>query len=338
MTTLVEVRDLTLEYPVRGKGRRAVVHAVDGVTLRVPLGTTLGVVGESGSGKSSLIRCMLRLENPTSGSVIFDGHDITAWSQRQLRASRRQMQMIFQDPIGSLNPRKRIRTILEDTFRVHGLADESLDQHISMLLDAVGLTTEFARKVPAECSGGQAQRVAIARAIALQPKLVVADEPVSALDVSVQAQVLNLMSDLQERLGLTYVIVAHDLGVVRHMADEIAVMYLGKIVERAPADALFARPRHPYTEALLAAIPIPDWAAARSRDRRTPKGEIPSPLNPPSGCRFRTRCPLATGRCAATEPELIARGNDHYVACHYPLGGGAEASTTAPPQPSDRTT
>ena len=318
MADLLEIDGLVRHFPVRGGRRGSVVHAVDGITLTVREGETLGLVGESGSGKSTVGRCMLRLDEPTDGRVRFQGRDITTLSQRALRPLRREMQMVFQDPYGSLNARKRVGTILGDVFRVHRLADAELDRHVSELLEAVGLGAGLAERYPFELSGGQRQRVGIARAVALRPKLVVADEPVSALDVSVQAQVLNLLQDLQEELGLTYVVVAHDLGVVRHVADRIAVLYLGKLVELASTDELFAKPVHPYTEALLVAVPIPAPAAARRRGPEGVRGEIPSSVDPPSGCRFRTRCAYADDLCAREEPPLVEHRPGHLAACHHP--------------------
>ena len=313
---ILEMVDVARHFTSRD--RTAPVRAVDGVSLAVHQGETVGLIGESGSGKSTLARMMLRLETLNEGRVIFDGRDISNLRQRELRPLRKEMQMVFQDPFGSLNPRKRIGAILGDVFRVHQDAVD-LDNRVGELLDLVGLSASFATRYPFELSGGQRQRVGIARAVALRPRLVVADEPVSALDVSVQAQVLNLLTALQRDLGLTYVIVAHDLGVMRHVADRIAVMYLGKIVEFAETEALLASPRHPYTEALLSAVPVPDPTARRRTRRIVLSGEVPSPSAPPSGCRFRTRCVHATEECASVEPLLRPFGSGHYAACHHPV-------------------
>ncbi|HEY1479312.1 MAG TPA: oligopeptide/dipeptide ABC transporter ATP-binding protein, partial [Gaiellales bacterium] len=289
---LLQAKDVVRHFPVRGTGvlRRqvGVVHAVDGVSLDVHEGETIGLVGESGCGKSTLGRALLRMSPLTSGQVIFDGTDISTLSKGELRPLRREMQMVFQDPYASLNPRKRVGAILATPFRIHGTVERSqIPGRVRKLLDVVGLPANAADRYPHEFSGGQRQRIGIARAIALEPRLIVADEPVSALDVSIQAQVINLFAGLQEELGLTYVIVAHDLSVVRQVSDRIAVMYLGKIVEIADKRALFAEPRHPYTQALLSAIPLPE--PALKRQRMILQGDVPSPLDPPSGCRFHTR-------------------------------------------------
>jgi oligopeptide/dipeptide ABC transporter ATP-binding protein len=296
--TLLEARDLVKHFTVRGtafRGGGEVVHAVDGVSLDVRSGETLGVVGESGCGKSTLGRLLVRLHEPTSGSVRFGGSDITTLSRRRLRPYRREMQMIFQDPYASLNPRKRVGQILGDPFEIHGgLSREKTRLRVRELLETVGLSPDHVNRYPHEFSGGQRQRIGVARALALNPKLIVADEPVSALDVSIQAQVINLLDDLQSDFDLTYVFIAHDLGVVHHVSDRIAVMYLGVIVEVGPSDELFLAPVHPYTEALLSAIPAIEGEEEVRRERIVLEGEVPSPVAPPAGCRFHTRCRYAT--------------------------------------------
>jgi oligopeptide transport system ATP-binding protein len=323
---LVEVRDLVKHYPIRSgivfRHDIGAVKAVDGISFDLGTGETYALVGESGCGKSTTARAVLRLIEPTSGTIRFEGEDITSVGAARLRALRREMQMIFQDPFASLNPRMTVRGILREPFRIHGLDEEG---KVEALLEMVGLLPEHAARYPHEFSGGQRQRVGIARAIALDPKLIVCDEPVSALDVSIRAQVLNLLEDLQARLGLTYLFIAHDLSVVRHIADRVSVMYLGTIVETAPTDELFERPSHPYTQALISAVPVPDPNRERSRRRILVTGDVPSPVNPPSGCRFRTRCPkfaaeLTDGerqRCIDEPPALVDRGTGHPAACHY---------------------
>nr|WP_274918994.1 dipeptide ABC transporter ATP-binding protein [Streptomyces sp. WZ-12] len=319
---LLTVRGLVRHFPItKGILKRKVgaVQAVDGIDFDVFPGETLGVVGESGCGKSTMGRLITRLDEPTGGSVEFEGRDITHLSSGRLRPLRRDVQMIFQDPYGSLNPRHTIGGIVSTPFRLQGVTPEGgVKKEVQRLLELVGLSPEHYNRYPHEFSGGQRQRIGIARALALKPKLVVADEPVSALDVSIQAQVVNLMDDLQEELGLTYVIIAHDLSVIRHVSDRIAVMYLGKIVELADRDALYASPRHPYTKALLSAVPVPDLRRRTQRERILLKGDVPSPINPPSGCRFRTRCWKATEVCATTEPPLVRLDTGHQVACHHP--------------------
>jgi peptide/nickel transport system ATP-binding protein len=326
---LVEVRGLKKHFPIRkGVAQREVgrVHAVDGVDLAVFEGETLGLVGESGCGKSTLARCIMRLYEPTEGQIFFDGTDITHMSRRALRPLRRGMQMVFQDPYASLNPRKRVERIIGDPLRIHGIGDRR-QRRVSVreLLAVVGLNPEHLNRYASEFSGGQRQRIGVARALALRPKLIVADEPVSALDVSIQAQIINLLSELQETLRLTYVFIAHDLGVIHHVADRIAVMYLGKIVELAPAEELYHRPRHPYTEALLSAVPIADPDRNARRVRLILEGDVPSPLAPPSACRFHTRCPFATEVCATTEPPLVEHAPGHLAACHHPRNAEAAA-------------
>jgi oligopeptide transport system ATP-binding protein len=326
---LLEAVDLVKHFPVRSTsvrhGPREYVHAVDGVSLEVRRGETLGIVGESGCGKSTLGRLLVRLHEPTSGTIRFDGTDITSLSRRELRPFRRQMQMIFQDPYASLNPRKRVGQIVGDPFQIHGEGSRGeVRGRVQELLEVVGLSGDHVNRYPHEFSGGQRQRIGVARALALSPKLIVADEPVSALDVSIQAQVVNLLDDLQDEFHLTYVFIAHDLGVVRHVSDRIAVMYLGVVVESAPVDELFERPIHPYSEALLSAIPeieTDESDGKAPRERIVLEGEVPSPIDPPSGCRFHPRCRYATDICRTERPVLTRYGNEHLAACHHPLGG-----------------
>jgi oligopeptide transport system ATP-binding protein len=308
---LLEVTDVVKHFgPVR---------AVDGVSFTLHEGETLGLVGESGCGKSTLCRALLQLTPPTSGSVRFQGKELVGLSRRELRPLRRQMQMIFQDPFASLNPRKRIGQIVGDGMELHGLASGTeLKRQVQDLLDRVGLQAEHYNRYPHEFSGGQRQRIGIARALALRPKLVVADEPVSALDVSVQAQIINLLEELQDEFGLSYLFVAHDLSVVRHVSDRVAVMYLGKVVESSGSDTLYSKPIHPYSNALLSAVPIPDPKLNAARVRTVLEGDVPSPLNPPAGCRFHTRCRWATDVCSADEPALVDYGDYHEAACHHP--------------------
>jgi oligopeptide transport system ATP-binding protein len=323
-SALLEVHDLVKHFPIksgilidREVGR---VRAVDGVTLSVNQGETLGLVGESGCGKSTLCRTILQLLNPTSGSVRFDGEEIVGLKRRQMQPTRREMQMIFQDPYASLNPRKRVGQIIGDPLRLHGIASgEELKRNVQVLLETVGLGAEHYNRYPHEFSGGQRQRIGVARALALRPRLIIADEPVSALDVSIQAQIINLLDDLQDDFKLTYIFVAHDLGVVRHVSDRIAVMYLGKIVEIGPAEEVYSNPIHPYTLSLLASLPIPDPKENRAREPMVLEGDLPSPANPPAACRFHTRCPYATEICSEVEPELVHHGRDHWAACHHPL-------------------
>ena len=323
-TPLLEARHVVKYFPIKAGllVDRTVdhVHAVDDVSFSLRRGETLGLVGESGCGKSTLCRTMLRLEEPTAGEIVFEGRDITTLSRRELRPLRRSMQMIFQDPYASLNPRKRVGQIVGDPMRLHGVeSGTQLRGAVQELLRRVGLSPEHYNRFPHEFSGGQRQRIGIARAIALQPRLIVADEPVSALDVSIQAQIINLLKDLQRDFELTYVFVAHDLGVVRHVSDRIAVMYLGKVVEVSPAEDLYKTPRHPYTVALLSAIPLPDPKENAAREPLVLEGDVPSPIDPPPACRFHTRCPRATEICRRIEPPLVDYGNGHLAACHHPV-------------------
>lgn len=318
---LAEGRDLSKTFPARGQGKGAVLHGVSQVDLVVYEGETLALVGESGCGKSTLGRLLLGLLPPTQGQVFFDGRDLAACSPRDLRALRRQMQMVFQDTAASLNPRLTVEGILAEPLRVHRLCPRrEIPARAAVLLDQVGLPRDLLGRYPHALSGGQRQRVGIARALALSPRLVVCDEPVSALDVSVQAQMLNLLADLQAARGLTYVLVSHDLGVVRHGADRVCVMFLGRVCEVGPTEALFTAPRHPYTRFLLDSVPRPD-PTRRGEGRELLPGEIPSPVTPPSGCRFRTRCPYAAPVCAQAPPPLQGTG-EHRVACHAPHGEG----------------
>jgi oligopeptide/dipeptide ABC transporter ATP-binding protein len=320
---LVEVDSLKKYFPIKqGLLGREVgrVHAVDDVTFAVREGETLGLVGESGCGKSTLGRTIVRLLDPTAGDVRFQGRSIAKLGRRELRPLRREMQIVFQDPYASLNPRKRVGSIIAAPLVIHGIGDaKERRKLVQDLLRTVGLSPEHYNRYPHEFSGGQRQRIGVARALALRPKLVVADEPVSALDVSIQSQMLNLLDDLQTEFNLTYIFIAHDLGVVRHVSDRIAVMYLGKLVELSPAEELYERPIMPYTEALLSAVPIPDPDLSDQRERIVLQGDVPSPINPPTGCRFHPRCRYMTDICVQVEPPLVDYGNGHLAACHHPL-------------------
>lgn len=321
---LLEVTDLVKHFPIRSgivvEREVAKVRAVDGVSLSLRKGETLGLVGESGCGKSTLCRTILQLVDPTSGSVRFEGEELVGRNRRQMRPFRRRMQMIFQDPYASLNPRKRVGQIIGDPMEMHGLASgRDVEARVRDLLDRVGLRPEHAERFPHEFSGGQRQRIGIARALALEPSLIIADEPVSALDVSVQAQIVNLLKDLQDELGLAYLFVAHDLGVVRHVSHHVAVMYLGRIVESATAAGLYEHPLHPYSHALLSAVPVPDPRANAARERLVLEGDPPSPIDPPPGCRFHTRCPRVGDDCRVDDPALAELVPNHVAACHHPL-------------------
>jgi oligopeptide/dipeptide ABC transporter ATP-binding protein len=322
---LLVVEDLQKYFPVtRGivfQRQIGAVKAVDGVSFTLKRGETLGVVGESGCGKSTMARCVMKLLEPTGGRVVFDGRDITKYNRVRMRPVRREMMMIFQDPYASLNPRKRVGFIIAEALEVHKLGTPAeVKRRVQELLEVVGLNPEHYNRFPHEFSGGQRQRIGVARALAISPKLIVCDEPVSALDVSVQAQILNLLKDLQKEFGLTYLFIAHDLNVVRHISDRVMVMYLGHAVEIAPRDKLYAQPRHPYTGALLSAVPIPNPELGRQRRGIVLEGDVPNPINPPSGCWFHPRCPrFHEGHCDVEEPPLNPHGEGHVAACHYPL-------------------
>ncbi|HUY98110.1 MAG TPA: oligopeptide/dipeptide ABC transporter ATP-binding protein [Verrucomicrobiae bacterium] len=340
---LLSAREVAKDFPLRGGlgGRRGMIHAVRGVSLEVRRGETLGIVGESGCGKSTLGRCLVRLMDLTSGSVHFDGVDITRLSRRQLRPYRARMQLIFQDPYASLNPRRRVGGIVAEPILIQGTASgAAIRRRVRELFEVVGLDPSYVDRYPHEFSGGQRQRIGIARALALNPELIVADEPVSALDVSIQAQVLNLMADLQERFGLTYVFIAHDLGVVQHVSDRVGVMYLGDLVELAGAASLYQAPLHPYTEALLSVVPeVDDDPTATPRQRIVLRGDVPNPMDMPTGCAFHPRCPVAQDRCREERPLLAEASPGRLVACHFPQNLAAARALGAdrggvPPAPA----
>jgi oligopeptide/dipeptide ABC transporter ATP-binding protein len=327
---LLTVTNVTKYFPITQgiifRKEVARVHAVDGVSLSLRRGETLGLVGETGCGKSTLARLIVGLHPVTSGTIEFEGQNITNLPREQMRKYRREMQMVFQDPYGSLNPKRRVGSIIGDPFAIHGVAEGAeRKRRVQELMEVVGLNPEHYNRFPAEFSGGQRQRIGVARALALRPKLIVCDEPVSALDVSIQAQIINLLDDLQREFNLTYIFIAHDLSVVRHVSDRVAVMYLGKVAELGDKGRLYERPRHPYTNALLSAVPVADPDEADRRERIVLTGDVPSPINPPSGCRFHPRCPKAQPNCVTDEPALIPRLGDppdEVAACHYPVEEG----------------
>jgi oligopeptide transport system ATP-binding protein len=337
--SLLEVRDLKKHFPIKSgvlKRTTGHVYAVDGVSFSIEEGETLGLVGESGCGKSTTGRVILRLLPATAGAVTFDSHDVMAASRPEMQRLRRDMQIVFQDPYASLNPRMRVKNIIGEPLRIHGIGtDKQRQERVAELLQTVGLTAEQGERYPHEFSGGQRQRIGVARALALNPRFIVADEPVSALDVSIQAQMINLLEDLQKQLKLTYLVIAHDLSVVKHISDRVVVMYLGKVVEIADSALLYERPQHPYTEALLSAVPIPDPRAERARRRIILEGDVPSPANPPQGCVFHPRCPrMQPDTCTGAMPPLesadeLDGGARHQVACYFPTRYAADGTATA---------
>ena len=340
--SLLEVKDLKKHFPIKSgilKRTTGYVYAVDGISFAVEKGETLGLVGESGCGKSTTGRSVLRLIAPTAGTIVFEDVDVMAASRSDMQTLRRDMQIIFQDPYASLNPRMRVRNIIAESLKIHNIGTEAeRKKRVFELLETVGLSVEHAERYPHEFSGGQRQRIGIARALALNPKLIICDEPVSALDVSIRAQVINLLEDLQDEFDLTYLVIAHDLSVVKHISDRVAVMYLGKIVEISDSAVLYDFPQHPYTEALLSAVPIPDPTTERARRRIILEGDVPSPANPPKGCVFHPRCPRAQEICTTAMPTLSSTGGDagqrHEVACYFPARF-TDGVRTVPNQPFD---
>jgi len=329
--TLLDVQNLFMHFPLTQgiiiQRKVGAVQAVDGISFSVKRGETLGLVGESGCGKSTTGRAILQLYKPTSGQVVFNGRDLTKLDGGEMRKMRRYLQMIFQDPYASLNPRMTVGSIIAEPMQIHNLVSrDQRNRRVQELLETVGLNPYFANRYPHEFSGGQRQRIGVARALAASPDFIVCDEPVSALDVSIQAQIVNLLEDLQQQFNLTYLFIAHDLSVVKHISDRIAVMYLGKIVELAERDSLYADPLHPYTKALLSAVPIPDPVIEKRRERIILTGDVPSPINPPSGCHFHTRCPYAMPVCKEIDPIFADQGGGHFVACHLYPGSGADGS------------
>ncbi len=312
---ILEVKDLTKHFKA---GKKQIVHAVDGISFTLQRGKTLGLVGESGCGKSTCARTIIRMYDPTAGQIVLDGTDITAMKQKELKPYRKKMQMIFQDPYASLNARMTVRDIIAEPLMAHNLvkSKEEANDLVYPMLERVGLTKEHANRYAHEFSGGQRQRVGIARALILEPQLVICDEPISALDVSIQAQVINLLKDFQEEKGLSYLFIAHDLSMVRYVSDDVGVMYLGQLVEMSEADEIYRNPLHPYTKGLLGSVPIANPKLARQKEKSSIEGDIPSPINPPSGCRFHTRCPYAVPECSRVKPELVDVGGGHKVACH----------------------
>src|SRR3984893_2829156 len=341
---LLRVENLVKYFPIQSgqliRRKRDFVHAVDDVSFEVRRGETLGLVGETGSGKSTIARCIARLYDITSGRIVFDGHDISTISARKMRPFRRDIQMIFQDPYGWMTPRRRVGSIIGDPFAIHHIAKGAeRKRRVQHLMEMVGLNPEHYNRFPAEFSGGQRPRSGGARALAFTPKLIICDEPVSALDVSIQAQIINLLADLQSELGLTYIFIAHDLSVVRHVSNSVAVMYLGRITEQAPVEDLWAHPRHPYTDALLSAVPIPDPEHIGRRERIILVGDVPSPISPPSSCRVSPRCPKARQACVEEVPELEPRLGDepeHSAACHFPVEDGEDISKSRPSISADQ--